>query len=294
MKGREKEFVQRIAVERMYRLMDLALENWKEHKERSKHYIELMKRISTRNRARVPKELKDKFCKECCSLLEGNSSVRVKGKALWLKCSDCGRIKKIFLEGKKAKIVIGVTGGIACGKSIVAQVFEKNGAELLKADEIAKELMVKDRKLNGLLREKFGETIVGEKRIDFSELGRIVFADPKKMSELNASVHPVTIKKLKELIQKSKKNFVVIESALLVEEKKALELTQKLVVVWSNKEKQLERLGKRGLGKRDALQRINSQLSVKEKLRKADIAIENNASEQELREKALLVWGKLK
>ncbi|MEW6294687.1 MAG: dephospho-CoA kinase [Candidatus Diapherotrites archaeon] len=293
MKGRDKEFVQKIALERMYRLMDLALENWKEHKERSRDYLGLMKRISTRNRVRIPRELKEKYCKKCFALLEGNSTVRVKGKALWLKCKGCGTVKKIFLEGKKSKIVIGVTGGIACGKSIVAEVFEKNGAEVLKADDIAKELMVKDRKLNGLLKEKFGEKIAGKKRIDFSELGRIVFADPKKMHELNALVHPVTIKKLKELIQKSKKDFVVIESALLVEEKNALGLTEKLVVVWSNKEKQLERLKKKGLSERGALQKINSQLPVKEKLKKADIAIENNASEQELREKAAKAWIEL-
>ncbi|MDO8538586.1 MAG: ribonuclease P [archaeon] len=93
-KQKVKGFIEQIAVERMYRLIELAEENWNSHSERSKEYIGLIKKISSRNKASVPKEIKAKFCKKCNSFLNSkNSQIRIKQGKRSTKCLNCGAIK---------------------------------------------------------------------------------------------------------------------------------------------------------------------------------------------------------
>lgn len=292
MNPRQREFVRKIALERMYRLMELAEENFKEKPERSREYIQLMKRISSRNNTPIPRELKEKFCKNCCSVLEKgvNCSVRVKKDFLLLKCKECGEEKKVFLE--KEKLVIGLTGGVASGKNEVARILKEKGAEIIDADEIAKEVEEKREVKRRIVRE-FGGGILRDGRIEHKKLGEIVFSDKRKLMRLNGIVHPPALKEIRKRVRKSRKKVVVINAPLLLEAGMKDEVN-KVIVVSCSKEKQLERMEKRGFSREEAMKRINAQIPLKEKERKADFVIENNNGLKELRKRVLLVWEKLK
>ena len=88
---------QEIALERIYRLFELAEGEFEKHPERSKRYVQLARLIGTKNRAKIPKALKTKFCKKCGAFLkEGkNSEIKKEGKLISVKCSDCGFVKKL-------------------------------------------------------------------------------------------------------------------------------------------------------------------------------------------------------
>jgi len=92
-----KRFVEKIALERIYRLFELAEKEIEKHPERSKRYIELARKIGTRNRVRVPQELKQKFCKKCnIALKKGKNAEIEKTKSfLIVKCKECGFERKI-------------------------------------------------------------------------------------------------------------------------------------------------------------------------------------------------------
>lgn len=95
-------FVEKIALERIYRLFELAGEEFEKHPGRSKRYVELAKKISERNRARIPQELKKKFCKNCGSYLKAgkNCIYRIKKSILKVSCKECGKTRLINLIKK--------------------------------------------------------------------------------------------------------------------------------------------------------------------------------------------------
>ncbi|MBN1941012.1 MAG: ribonuclease P [Candidatus Diapherotrites archaeon] len=96
MRKKGKGFVEKIALERIYRLFELAEENMARHPERSKRYVELARKIGTRNRVRIPQELKKSFCKKCNSFLKGkNVELEEREKMLVVKCKECGFERKI-------------------------------------------------------------------------------------------------------------------------------------------------------------------------------------------------------
>jgi ribonuclease P protein subunit RPR2 len=94
-----KNLVKQIALERIYRLFELAGDAFGKHPERSKRYIELAQKMSSRNKVSLPQELKKAFCKKCGAYLKAgrNAKLRVKGKLLKVTCSDCNTTKKIGL-----------------------------------------------------------------------------------------------------------------------------------------------------------------------------------------------------
>lgn len=280
-KKKNKEFIQGIALQRMYRLMDLALDEWKNHPERSKDYLQLMKKIGTRNKVRIPKELKELYCKKCLSLLlEGkDKKIRVKEKILLIECLNCKTIKKVFPEKKKESIVLGITGSIGTGKTTVLKEFEKHGFKALNADEIAKKEMEKKKEE---LKELFGQEIVSKQGINFSRIAKIVFNNRKKLKELNELIHPLVRKKIEEEIKGIK--FSAVEIPLLFESGMH-DLCDKILVVYSKKDKMVERKEKLGMQKQEILKRLKNQLPADRKKKKADYLVENNGSLKELQEK---------
>lgn len=102
MRDKGKKFVQKIALERINRLFELAEAEFEEHPERSKRYVELIKKIGSRNKVSVPWEFKGKFCKKCNVFLKGkNVELEEEGELLRITCKECGNVRKIGLEGKK-------------------------------------------------------------------------------------------------------------------------------------------------------------------------------------------------
>ncbi|MDA1477575.1 dephospho-CoA kinase [Bacillus changyiensis] len=179
-------------------------------------------------------------------------------------------------------LVIGLTGGIASGKSTVAQMFQKRGITVVDADFIAKEVVEKGKAAYQKMVEVFGEKILLDNGdIDRKKLGTLVFTNEDKRKQLNEIVHPevrkAMIKQRDQAIQ-ANEQIVVLDIPLLYESR--LEsLTDKVLVVWVPKHLQLERLMKRNqLTEEEAKNRINAQLSLDEKKQKADVVIDNSGS----------------
>lgn len=198
-------------------------------------------------------------------------------------------------------LVIGLTGGIASGKSTVAHMFQKHGITVVDADVIAKEAVEKGMPAYRKIAETFGDGVLLDNGgIDRKKLGELVFQNEDKRMQLNAIVHPevrkTMIKERDEAIQAGER-FVVLDIPLLYES--GLEhLTDKVLVVWVPKELQLERLMKRNsLSEEEALNRIHAQLPLDEKRKKADAVIDNsgglNDTENQLQE-LIEAWSHLK
>ena len=102
---KQKNFVEKIALERIYRLFELAEGEFSKHPERSKRYVQLARKIGERNRVRFPQVLKSKFCKNCNSfLVEGkNSEIEIRGTLMEIKCNCCGFIRKTRASAEAQK-----------------------------------------------------------------------------------------------------------------------------------------------------------------------------------------------
>lgn len=168
---------------------------------------------------------------------------------------------------------LGLTGGIASGKSTVGSMLRKLGLTVLDADSIAHELIETGEPAYEEVVREFGPTILNaDKRISRAALAKIVFADSAKLAHLNAIVHPRVEERLMSEFDKLQRHaapaVAFVEAALIIE----AGLDKKLdgvVVVWCKPEQQLERLMARGLSEEEAQRRIASQLPLEEKLQRA-------------------------
>ncbi|MGM0916667.1 MAG: dephospho-CoA kinase [Bacillota bacterium] len=176
-------------------------------------------------------------------------------------------------------LVIGLTGGIASGKSTVSQMIKEQGIRVVDADVIAKEAVSKGTPALHHIVQTFGEGVLlpnGE--LNRQQLGAIIFSDEEKRKQLNAIVHPEVRKEMLRQRDEginSQETFVVLDIPLLFESQ--LEsLVDRIIVVYTTPELQLSRLMKRNdLSEEEALNRIHSQQSLEEKCKKADRVIEN-------------------
>jgi dephospho-CoA kinase len=182
---------------------------------------------------------------------------------------------------------LGLTGGIASGKSAVACMLRELGFSVLDADSLAHKLIEPGQPAHSEVLAAFGAAIIGEKScIDRAKLGAIVFADPEKIKLLNTIVHPrvreAILRQLDQWERNGNLDVVFVEAALLVEAGFTKDLDG-LVVTWSTPEQQFQRLLARGLSETEAKQRIASQLPVAAKLREATETIDCSGSLEETR-----------
>ncbi|MDR0126593.1 dephospho-CoA kinase [Bacillus zhangzhouensis] len=176
-------------------------------------------------------------------------------------------------------LVIGLTGGIASGKSTVSQMIKEQGIRVVDADVIAKEAVVKGTPALRQIVQTFGEDVLlpnGE--LNRQQLGALIFSDEEKRKQLNAIVHPEVRKEMLKQRDEGinhQETFVVLDIPLLFESQ--LEsLVDRIIVVYTTPELQLSRLMSRNdLSEEEALNRIHSQQPLEEKCQKADRVIEN-------------------
>lgn len=180
-------------------------------------------------------------------------------------------------------LVVGLTGGIASGKTIVARMLKNMGAKVIDADAISREIMVPHTDCWKCIVKRFGETILRKDRtIDRKKLASQIFFDPEKRTLLNRIVHPFIKKRIKEMIAAIGKAdpaaLVIIDAALLVETGMYRDY-DKLVVVAADKDAQIARLVRRNhLSIKNARSRIRAQLSLDRKIKVADYVINNQDS----------------
>lgn len=179
-------------------------------------------------------------------------------------------------------LIIGLTGSIASGKSTVSLMFDDLNIPVIDADKISREVVYPGEKAYEKVVHAFGENILrDDKTLDREKLGSIIFADEEKRKQLNSIVHPAVREKMieqRDAYVKAGETLVVLDIPLLFESK-LTHFVDKIVVVYVDKEVQLHRLMKRnGYTEEEANQRINSQITVKEKAEKTNAIINNNGT----------------
>jgi dephospho-CoA kinase len=201
---------------------------------------------------------------------------------------------------------VGLTGGIATGKTTVAAILRKLGCHMLDADKIAHHLIEPGAAAYEDVVREFGRGILApDGRVDRKKLGAIVFADPPRLARLNGIVHPRVLetqdRELEAIERAASHAIAVVEAALLIEAGYAPKLDC-LVVTWCTPEQQLERLTRqgadgiagRGLTLEQARQRIAAQMPIEEKRRMADEVIDCSGSLEHTREQVVALVEKLK
>ena len=191
-------------------------------------------------------------------------------------------------------MIVGVTGGVGSGKTCLTNVLENLGARVIDVDKIAKKLVDDVIDIQKELRKTFGPAIFDSSgELKRRELGRICFSDSEKLNCLNEIFSPYLMKtvtdEVKQIIEEEEEEegiIIVVDMAILYE--LGLEtLFDMIVVVKAPFEKRLKWLSDdRCWSREETMQRIEVQMDVKEKLRRADVVIDNSGSLEDLRQKA--------
>lgn len=196
--------------------------------------------------------------------------------------------------------VIGITGGIATGKSTVLRLFGEFGAQTLSADDLAREVLARDGSAYHQTVEHFGDSILRpDGEIDRQALAAIVFADPDARAHINRITHPQIISAMQQAIDSFRKKppapdaVLALEIPLLVE--CGLEsMVDKVVVVATEQAMQQSRLTYRsGLSAEDVERRIAAQMPIERKAEHADFVIWNNSSMEDLRRSCSALWHEI-
>lgn len=181
---------------------------------------------------------------------------------------------------------VALTGGIASGKSVVAEVFRRCGFVFFSADRAGRAVMAPDRPAYAPIVERFGPAILApDKTIDRAALAGILFADPEARRFVERVVHPLVLSALRaeaaRLEKDGRTRVFVSESALTFEAGVAGEF-DRIVVVYCAPETQIRRLMSRnGISREDALARIGVQMPVEEKIKRAHYTIDASGSLEE-------------
>ncbi|WP_338788953.1 dephospho-CoA kinase [Metabacillus sp. FJAT-53654] len=184
-------------------------------------------------------------------------------------------------------VVIGLTGGIASGKSTVSDMLRKQGIRVIDADQIAREVVEIGKPAYEQIVKTFGQDILHEdKTINREKLGTLIFSEENKRQQLNKIVHPAVRKEMLKQTEEEKAHqakIVVLDIPLLFESKLTY-MVDEIIVVYVDEETQLKRLMKRNsYSEEEAKIRIGSQFPLKEKAELADEIIHNQGSIEETR-----------
>jgi dephospho-CoA kinase len=189
--------------------------------------------------------------------------------------------------------VLGLTGGIGSGKTTVGEMFARLGAEIVDADQLARDVVEPGQPALDEIVERFGPDILrADGRLDRAKLGRIVFADAAARESLNAITHPPIAQRMEAAVsqRQGRPGLVILVIPLLYENART-GLVEKVIVVWVDPQTQLRRLLERGeLTDEQARQRIAAQLPLDEKRRLADHVIDNTGGREETRRQVEAIY----
>lgn len=182
-------------------------------------------------------------------------------------------------------LVLGVTGGIACGKTVVTRILqEEYGVPIKKADRVAADLLQPGTPQYCQVVEYFGKSILSPSgELDRFKLGEIVFSDAIKLARLNEIVHPAVFRDIEDwvAVRRNDSDIVAVELPLLYESG-FVDLWDLVICVASREELVLQRLQRRGLAREQALRRIAAQMDLEKKKEKSDYILINDRSIDEL------------
>lgn len=194
-------------------------------------------------------------------------------------------------------MIIGLTGGIATGKSLVAGELNRCGAAVIDADRIAREVVEPGEPAYNDIVKEFGASVLKpDATLDRKALANIVFRDRAALDKLNNITHPKIRERIREEAARLSADgnaIVVLDIALLIEMGVRYEV-EKIIVVYCEAAQQVERLMKRdGLTREEAIKRLSCQMDIKEKLKYADYVIDNSGPMDKTIEQARALYGEL-
>ncbi len=198
------------------------------------------------------------------------------------------------LRARLNHYIIGLTGNIGCGKSAVARMLAGLGAEVVDADQLVHQLMVPGSESWQGIVDRFGRDILRpDGSIDRRALGEMVFRDPGALASLEAILHPAVRRLVEERIAASERFVVVVEAIKLIEAGWARRVDA-LWVVACPREQQIERIMRtRGFSRPEAELRVDAQPPAEEKLRHADVVIDNSGSLEATRRQVVEQWRRI-
>lgn len=192
-------------------------------------------------------------------------------------------------------MIAGLTGGIASGKSTVSNIFRSFGVEIADADIIAKKISEREDVIQEI-EKIFGKDVLSaEGQIDRVKLKEVVFSDKNKLIQLNNIIHPKVMEEFKKIKENTPKNDIIIFDIPLLFEAGMDKMCDTVILVYANRETQIERIKARdGVSRELAEKIIDAQMSLEDKKEKSDIHIENNGTQEELKKKVEDIYRKLK
>jgi dephospho-CoA kinase len=193
-------------------------------------------------------------------------------------------------------LLVGLTGGIASGKSSVSAMLAERGAEIVDADLIARQVVMPGERAWQKILDHFGRGVLTEDgQVDRKKLADLVFADQAKLTLLNEITHPDIFARVAERLEhnRDREVVVVLDAALLIETGLADRVDVVVVVDAGDEEAQVRRLTAKGFDERDARARMAAQFPAEARLARADLVIRNVGTFEELTARVDEVWDEL-
>ena len=194
---------------------------------------------------------------------------------------------------------VGLTGGLASGKTFVGHALADLGCYLIEADKLGHDVLAPGGEVHDAVVHEFGDAILDQEgNIDRRKLSALVWDQPERLAKLNSLVHPAVWKredrKMAEIEKSDPQAIVVVEAAILVETG-SYKRFDRLIVVTCTAEQQMERAVKRGpYGKEEVLARLSRQLPLAEKIRVADYVIDTSGDKEHTLEQVRAVYSSLR
>ena len=191
--------------------------------------------------------------------------------------------------------VVGLTGPIGAGKSTVAAMLRELGARVLDADAIARDEQSRGTTGYTAIVQQFGTEVLGEDReIDRHKLAGIVFADPRRLQQLERILHPRVIARVLQARAMLPDDQILVVEAIKLVETSLKSLCDRVWVVVAPRQQLVERLGARGLSEAGVAARLSAQATESEFRRAADVVIDNAGDRDALRAAVAAAWSKVR
>jgi len=188
---------------------------------------------------------------------------------------------------------VGLTGGIASGKSTVRELFAALGCHTIDADKLVHELYEPGRAGHKALVATYGDEILREDRtVDLAKLANLAFATRADAKKLNALIHPLVIAETEARLARNGAGIAVVEATLMIESG-GRQRYDRIVIVDVDPAVQVERGVARGVAREEVLRRIANQIPREERLRHADYVIDNSGDREHLEAQVVQLWQQL-
>ena len=190
-------------------------------------------------------------------------------------------------------MIIGLTGGIGSGKSAAAEYFIELGIDVIDADEVSKNILVKNENAKKAFTDRFGEKYIKNNQIDREALREDIFQDEAKRKNLESIIHPIVRDEIGKFLVNSKSIYKIIMVPLIIETN-SVEFYDKIIVVDCETNLQIERASSRdNQNKENIINIMNNQATREERLKIASFVIENNSNLDDLRDAVIKTHQKI-